>query len=115
MNMLPIPAHGPLGIELLWPLRYGRPLCGHTLSLLSGKGLGQHQLGHLKTVLFGSPTHKTCASGHCVNKGPRPGGAPSQRAGNSLRSRETWTMLVFFEDTSDGGEMAPNLLVRGLG
>lgn len=68
----------------------------------------------MKTVHFGSPTHKNCPNSHCVSRGPWPGGASSERARNSLRSQEMRTMPVFFEDTSDHGETAPNKPAGGL-
>lgn len=68
----------------------------------------------MKTVHFGSPTHKNCPNGHCVSRGPWPGGASSKRARNSLHSQEMRTMPVFFEDTSGRGETAPNKPAGGL-
>ena len=68
----------------------------------------------MNTVLFGSPTHKNCPNGHCVSKGPWPGGASSERAWNSFRPQAIRTMPIFFEDTRDHGETAPNQPAGGL-
>lgn len=61
-------------------------------------------------IPFGSLTHKKCPYSHYSNKEPRLGRASSELAWNSLRSHIR-IMLVFFEDTSDNGEMALHMPV----
>lgn len=58
----------------------------------------------------GSLTHRKCPYSHSLNKEPRLGRASPELAWDSLRSHIR-IMFVFFEDTSDNGEMALNMLV----
>lgn len=61
-------------------------------------------------IPFVSLTHRKCPYSHSLNKEPRLGRASPELAWDSLRSHIR-IMLVFFEDTSDNGEMALNMLV----